>query len=223
MFIAKLSPRTFAIIDRIIHGDPELEQNPQLVALTEKFLMDDPYGHRHMPAGRLMQSPYFGTGNPETEEMTTLYAPGMLGCVADFDQGGLAGPVNLCRYQLVKQAAAITGVVGQVFFWSNKGLITVNIDRTFRGHLAGIGRIAATTAASFIWILKKGDRTVLFQGSPTAAPSTAGLPVVPSASTDGVADALALATAPNVGLIGNTAGAAAANLALTRVNIPDTY
>lgn len=175
-----------------------------------------------MPPGQLIQSPYFATGNPETEEMTTLYAPGMLGAVADFDQGSIGAP-NLCRYQLVKQNTAITGVVGTLFYWLTKASRIVTTVRTNQGQVAGIGRIAAATAASFIWICKKGDRGVLFQGAPTVAPDATGLPVIPSTTTDGVANSVALGTAPIVNLIGATLGAPTANVALTRVNIPDIW
>ena len=80
-----------------------------------------------MAAGRqrFIQSPYFATGDPETEEMTTLYAPGMLGCLADFDRGSN----NICQYQLVQQAASISGVVGSVLVWSAKGTYTATTDR----------------------------------------------------------------------------------------------
>src|SRR5213078_181096 len=124
------------------------------------------------PAGRLIQSPYFATGNPETEEYTALPATGStlpprghLGQVADFDQGGIAGPVNLCRYQLVKCASGITPVVGNVMYWSDKTISEVTTTRTNRGTPAGICRIAAAAAAEYIWILKKGDRGVKFQAA----------------------------------------------------------
>src|SRR5262245_22266626 len=125
-----------------------------------------------------IQSPYFATGDPETEEMTTLYAPGMLGCIGQFDRGGLAGPQQPTVYQLVKAATAIQGIVANVMYWTTKTSFLVSTART--GSLAGICRIAAAAAATYIWILKKGDRGVLFVAAPTVAPSTSGLPVVGS-------------------------------------------
>lgn len=184
----------------------------------------------HMPPGRFIQSPYFASGNPETEEYTavpalgsTLPPAGSIGQVADFDQGGAAGPVNLCRYQFVQCGAGVQPLLGSVMYWLNKGLNTVTTVRT-TGGVAGICRIATAAAAEFIWILKKGDRTVLFQGAPTSAPDANNKPVVAATGFDGVADCLANAEAQGAfPLIGTAIGAAAANLALVRVNIPDQY
>lgn len=164
--------------------------------------------------------PYFLTGNPETEESSTLYAPGALGSFAWFDQGTSAAP-NRCRYRLVKCTTGITPAVGNVMYWVSKAAFTVTTARTNRGNVAGIARIAGTIAAAYIWILVRGDRTVLFQGAPTVAPDATGLTVVPSSGTDGVADSVAIATAPPGPVIGVTLGAAASSLALCRVNIPD--
>lgn len=179
------------------------------------------HDHRHAGGFRnQIQSPYFATGNPTTEEMTTLYAPGMLGCYCDFDMGLMAGPPNICRFQLVLQYTAIQGVVGQVFYWKNKGLYTITTDRT-SGDLAGIGEIAAAGAASYIWIVKHGNQPVLFVAAPAVAVA-AGLPVVASDATDGKADCLANANAqPAFPLIGTALGATAADLASVRINIPD--
>lgn len=183
-----------------------------------------------MPGGwrKRIQSPYFATGNPETEEMTTLYAPGMLGCVAEFDQGGIAGPPNICAYQLVLQAAAISGVVGQVMIASNaqKGLFTVtNASNVNRGTLVGICRKVVVTAASYIWVAKKGDLNVLYVDAPTVAPDATGLPAFAS-GTAGKADSVALntAVAPSE-YIGATLAAqdGGTKLALTRINIIDAF
>lgn len=173
-----------------------------------------------------IQSPYFATGNPATEEMTTLYAPGMLGCIAQFDQGGISGPANICVYQLVKQNSAITGVVGNVMYWVSKGsTFVITTVSTNTGHVAGVCEIAAGTAASYIWILKKGDRNVLFIDAPTSAPDATGKPVVGVTATAGKADALLLATAPQPILFGRTLGAqdGTSKLALVRVNVGDQF
>jgi hypothetical protein len=164
--------------------------------------------------------PYFQTGNPETEESLTLFAPGLLGSYAEYNQGTPTAP-NVCRYQLVKCDAGITPAIGNVMYWVSRAAFTVTTVRTNRGNVAGIARIAGTIAASYIWILKRGDRTVKFQGAPTVAPDATGLTVVPSSGTDGVADSVAIATAPPGPVIGTTLAAAAASLALCRVNVPD--
>ncbi len=169
-----------------------------------------------------IQSPYFATGDPETEEMTTLYAPGMLGCCAQFARGGIGGPQNVCTYQLVKMAAVV-GAIGNVLTWSDKSAWTVTNATAANGNLAGILE-KITAASSYVWIVKKGDRPVLFVAAPTAAPSALGLPVVQSDGTAGKADCLAKAeTQAAFPLIGTSLGATVADLASVRINIPDTW
>lgn len=178
-----------------------------------------------MPAGNLIQSPYFATGDPETEEYTaipvsgsTLPPLGSIGCVADFQRASN----NWCRYQLVKVAAAITPVVGSVLYWSNKPIFEVSTARS--GALAGICRIACAAAAEYIWILKKGRRTVKYISSTAATPTTGGLPVVGSDAQDGLADCLnADETQAAFPLIGTSAGTVTSQLGLVDVNIPDAY
>jgi hypothetical protein len=197
-----------------------------MIARLLRAFMQSPDGLLHMPLNRYIQSPYFATGNPETEEMTTLYAPGMLGLLAEFDQGLLAGPPNPCVYQLVKQATGVQGVVGNVMYWATKSAWTVTTTATNTGQLAGICRIAAAASATYIWILKKGDRNVLFIDAPTVAPDATGLPVMGVTATAGKADSKALATAPAPWpVIGTTLGAqdGTTKLALVRVNIIDRY
>lgn len=170
-----------------------------------------------------IQSPYFATGDPETEEMTTLYAPGMLGCAAQFDRGGAAGPPNICVYQLVKMAAVV-GAIGNVLTWSDKGAWTVTNAAT-NGNLAGVLE-KVTAASSYVWIVKKGDRPVLFVDAPTAATSTAGLPAVADSGTAGKANCLARANAAGpFPYIGTTLGAqdGTSKLASVRINVLDAY
>jgi hypothetical protein len=179
-----------------------------------------------MPQAGWIQSPYFASGNPETEEFTTLYAPGMLGLRAEFDQGTPGVAPNRCVYQLVKCASGITPVVGNVMYWSTKNIAAVTTTATNTGNLAGIARIAAAAAAEYIWICKKGDREVLFIDAPTSAPDGTGKPVVGVTATAGKADSLALATAPAPWpIIGATLAAqdGTTKRASTRINIFDEY
>lgn len=184
-----------------------------------------------MPPGRFIQSPWFFTGNPETEEYTALPAvgstlppAGAFMAICEFDQGLAAGPVNLCRYQLVKQGPGIQGVVGSAMYWLSKPAGTVTTVRTNRGLFAGVCRIASATPASFIWILKKGRATGLFQAVPSSAPDATGKPVVPGDTTDGTFDCLANDESQGAfPAVGVTVGVAAANLALVDWNVPDTY
>jgi hypothetical protein len=174
-----------------------------------------------------IQSPYFATGDPNTEEMTTLYAPGMLGCAAQFDRGGVSGPPNVCVYQLVKQnndgAAALFGTV---LNWVDKGAWTVDLSLVNSlGLLAGVCQFDGASADTYLWILKKGYGQVRFINSPVEDPSAAGLPVVVSDDTDGVADCLAAsqtqAAFPLLGV--TTGGPNATPLFEVNVNVPDQY
>ena len=169
-----------------------------------------------------IQSPYFATGDPETEEMTTLYAPGMLGCCAQYDRGGVTGPQNVCTYQLVKLDAFVT-VVGNVMTWLSKAAFSVTNQTAANGNVAGIcEKIAAVS--TYIWIVKKGDRPVLFVAAPTAAPSLLGLPVVQSSATAGKANCLAKSeTQAAFPLLGTTFGTTTSDLGTVRINIPDSY
>src|SRR3954451_3222191 len=117
------------------------------------------------------QGAYLATGDPETEENTTLLYPGELGRVIDFDRG-TAGAPNRCRYQQVRCAAGITPVKGQVLYWNDKSKFEVTTAAANRAQVAGIfgTQRDASAAQKYIWIGKKGRLGVLFQGAPTSAP-----------------------------------------------------
>lgn len=165
--------------------------------------------------------PMFLTGNPETELLTSLYAPGTLGMFCEFNQGTSSAP-NICRYRLVKLASSITTTIGAPLVWTDKSAFTVSNIVANRAQLAGIARIVAA-AAEYIWILTNGDREVHLIDSPTSAADAAGKPVVMDPSTAGKADVLALTTAPTIARIGSTLGTqdGTSKRALCRVNILD--
>lgn len=228
--------RTLRISDRLELALPIRDHADGLLGLGVNDLLGpcDPFYRpegRFMPSGMRLQSPYFASGDPETEEYTalpvsgsTLPPAGMLGALADFNRAGLTGPPLVQRYQFVKQAAAITGIVGNVLYWSDKPNFVVTTARTNRGFLSGICRIAAANAASYIWQLKKGRRTVKFQAVTSSAPDATGKPVVCSMTTDGLADCLANDQAQAAfPLIGITQTTVTSQLATVEVNIPDEY
>jgi hypothetical protein len=167
--------------------------------------------------------PYFQTGNPDTDEFTAaagLPFPGMLGQLAEFDQGTPTAR-NLCKYQLVKQGAGIQGVAGTVLYWLDKAAKTVTTVNS--GALAGVCQIAAGSAASYLWVCKKGRRSVLYVDAPASTPDTTGMPVVGS-DTDGKADCLAVSeTQGAFPLIGTSAGTLTSHVGLVDINIPDQY
>jgi hypothetical protein len=152
-----------------------------------------PRERRHS-SGRMrwIQSPYFASGDPETEEMTTLYAAGMLGCLANYDRGSN----NICTYRLVKQASAISGVVGNVFVFSTRSIYEVTTAVTKAGLPAGIGEKIVATAATYIWVAVRGNRPVLFVNAPTVAPDANGTTQAIVSSTTGSADGVTTAKVP---------------------------
>jgi len=166
---------------------------------------------------RFIQSPYFATGDPETEEMTTLYAPGMLGCLGVKDRGSN----NICTYRLVKQASTIQGIVGNVFCWSARATYTATTAVTNAGLPAGICGIASATPASYIWLAIKGNRPVRVQGSPTVAPDTTGAVQAVVSATAGVANGVSTAQVPQH--LGAFTSAVTSNLANCQLAILDDY
>ncbi len=157
-----------------LHYDPS--RSPRQFSRLPGLAHDHRHTAGHM---RWIQSPYFATGDPEQEEMTTLYAPGMLGCLANFDRGSN----NICTYRLVVQASGVSGVVGNVFVWSARATYTVTTTVTNLGLPAGIGEKIVVTAASYIWVAVRGNRPVLFVDAPTVAPGTTGVHAVVSTTT----------------------------------------
>jgi hypothetical protein len=153
-----------------------------------------PYDRRHNAGNpRWIQSPYFATGDPESEEFTTLYAPGMFGCLAQFDRGSN----NICTYRLVKQNTAISGVVGNVFVWLTRATYTVTTVVTNAGLPAGIGEKIVATAATFIWVAVRGNRPVLVVNAPTVAPDATGAVQAIVSATAGSADGVSVAKVPH--------------------------
>lgn len=177
----------------------------------------------------LARSPiaYFSTGSPVTDEYPTTYTygngtnlpyPGMLGMIVEFDQG-TPGARNICQFQLVKAASAITPAEGDVLYWSAKTTFTVTTAVT-ANSLAGIAPALMAAAASYFWMVIKGDDNVHLVNSPTNTPA-AGTFVIPTA-TAGRADTItAAATYAGFPQIGIALGAAASSLVNTRINIPD--
>lgn len=176
-------------------------------------------------------APWFTSGSPMTEEYlasntyfngSQLPYPGMLGRITEFDVGTIGVP-NLCRFQLVKAASGVTPAAGAVLYWASKAAFTVTTVAT-SGNLAGICPVLMTAAASGFWMIKHGDRNVLFVDSPTVTVA-AGLPVVAS-DTDAKADALGNTEGQGTfPLIGVALGAqdGTTKLANVRINIPDTF
>ena len=151
------------------------------------------------------QGAYFGSGAPSTEILTSLPYPGLLGMVCEVNEATVLGAApKWVKYRLVKLAAGQTALKGQVVIWSDKTAFTVAVTatKTSRGQVCGVVPLAVATAGAYFWMIVKGRKRCLIEGSPTSASSAVGKPVIPGSTTDGSVDVLALSTAPKVRLIG---------------------
>jgi hypothetical protein len=95
----------------------------------------------------------------------------------------------------------VTPFKGAVAWWSDSANYLVTTSSSNRGRVAGVFQ-GAITLGNYGFIQTKGPATVKFIDGVTAAPTAAGLIVVPSA-TDGKADCLAAGTAatyPSMGV-----------------------
>lgn len=162
-----------------------------------------------MSLGQNYYGLFFQGGDPLGMNETELQYPGQLGLVSR----------TKCRDGIdrdlqIVQADSILGTAltaSQVVWWLDQDAYRVTNDPTGRrGDVAGVvgenvdGEIAVNAYTS---IVKRGRaHGVKFLDAPTAAPSTAGLIVIPSA-TAGRADALAAGSAATYPPIGRTTGA----------------
>ena len=183
-----------------------------------------------MPNNRLQQGMWFSTGDPETVDDASLYAPGLLGSRVTITQpgprGGTPGPEENRpkSYQYVRTDSTMTVAPfkGAVAFWADEAQYLVTTSAANRGRVAGVFQ-NAVGLGNYGYVQQKGPATVKFVDSPTATPSAAGLFVIPSA-TAGKADALAAGTAATYPALGVTAGAynAPAAEAVVALDCPET-
>lgn len=160
------------------------------------------------------QTAYVASGDPETDNPTTLQYPGLLG--AKLSRTTSAGKKT---YRLVKVAAtSATLTASAAVFWADKSAFEVTATATNHGRCAGIARVAAAIN-TYCWVQTKGLGNVRFAAVPTSAPDATGKPVRPTAvATE--CDSVALGTALD-NEIGRSAGTATAQIALVDIDIDD--
>lgn len=118
-------------------------------------------------------------------------------------------------YQRVVNDSSVNNVPAEalVAFWRDRAAykVTMYIADAGRGNVAGVfrnndtGALGTLAASDGCFIQIGGPSQVKFVDSPTAAPTTAGLIVIPSA-TDGKADCLAAGSAATYPAMGTSAG-----------------
>jgi hypothetical protein len=168
------------------------------------------YQNQYLPNG----------GNPADTNIAIAsfrYA-GAIGTFFSYKQKDADGVYRRKVYMLVKTNATLATAPedGGVAWWSDQDTFEVTTLATNRGRVAGVFvNVASVSSVCFIQILGRHPG-VRFVGAPTAAPSAAGLIVVPSA-TAGQADAFP--AVPGAGFpvylpeLGLTVGTATGNYA----------
>ena len=188
-----------------------------------------------MPNRWEMPPVYLQSGDPEREAVTTLHAPGLLGSRFTVIQPTRTPPGiedgRAKTYQLVQtdSSMSVAPFKGAVAWWSDKTryLVTTSPTALGRGRIAGVFQNDESqypiAAGQYTCIQTHGPGSVKFVDAPTAAPTVAGLFVIPSA-TAGKADALAAGSSPTYPVLGVTAGALQGGtaLAVVELSVPET-
>ncbi len=184
-----------------------------------------------MPNNIRLQPMYLQSGDPELENSPSLPYPGMLGGRLTIKQPGPPGSpgaedYRFKTYQLVQTDSTMTVAPfkGAVAWWSDKTkfLVTTSPTALGRGRIAGIFQ-NAIAVGNYGCVQTQGPAIVKFIDTVTAAPTAAGLIVIPSA-TAGKADCLAAGSAATYPPLGVSAGAYDATnaQAVVDLDVPET-
>lgn len=165
-----------------------------------------------MPNNNPMGPVYLQSGDPENENNATLAYPGQLGMRFTVKQPTRSAPGaedgRDKSYQIIRTDSTMTvsPFRGAVAWWSDKTqyMVTTTVTTLGRGRIAGVFQ-NAITPGNYGCVQIKGPATVKFVDAVTAAPTVAGLFVIPSA-TNGKADCLAAGSSPTYPVLGYSAG-----------------
>lgn len=173
-----------------------------------------------MPNNNIQQAQFLQSGNPETETRATDLYPGLVGSHLVVQDPLDSKKAKEYQCILTDSVMDVVPAANLVAYWLDQAgyRVTTDVSVAGRGNPAGILRCAAGLD-KIAYIQIKGECEVEFQGSPTAAPTAAGLIVIPSA-TDGVADCLAAGSAATYPPLGTSASTATANVATVNLNLP---
>ena len=156
---------------------------------------------------------YLQSGDPESENVATLHARGTLGMRFTVIQPSRTAPGaedgRSKTYQIIQTDSTMSTspFKGAVAWWADKTkyMVTTSPTALGRGRIAGVFQ-NAITPGYYGCIQVGGPAIVKFVDARTAAPTVAGLFVIPSA-TAAKADCLAAgsaATYPTLGLSSGT-------------------
>lgn len=175
------------------------------------------------------QPAYIPEGDPELMNQPTMLYPGQLGIRFTITQPGpLYGQPGVEQYrdktyQIIQTDSTMTvsPYRGAVAWWSNPAtyLVTTDPTKLGRGRVAGVFQYAITKG-NYGTIQVDGPATVKFVDAVTAAPTAAGLIVIPSA-TAAKADCLAAGTAATYPILGRSVSAVDPNCeAVVELDLP---
>lgn len=189
-----------------------------------------------MPQSFELNPIFLQSGDPETEDVETLHAPGTLGARITIRQPSGQGTQSTLhanyrhkRYQLVHSDSAMTvpQFANAVAWWSanapGQGDYLVTTSPTRRGRVAGRFCRAITKAGNYCCIQIGGWGKIKFVDAPTAVPTVVGMQVIGSA-TAGKADCLAVGAAATYESLGLSAGVydAAQAECIVDLDLPET-
>lgn len=183
-----------------------------------------------MPNRYDMPPTFLESGDPESENVTSLPYPGLLGTRFTQNQpsrtaaGAEAGRSK--TYQLIRtdSTMSVAPYSGAVAWWSDKTryMVTTTVTTLGRGRVAGVFQ-NAITPGNYGCIQTRGPATVKFIDAVTSAPDATGKLVIPS-STNGKADCLAAGSAATYPILGVSASAynATEATAIVDLDVPET-
>lgn len=164
-----------------------------------------------MPNGSEKQAVFLQSGDPENENVSSLYAPGTLGARFTVKQpsrsaaGVEAGREK--KYQLVRTDSTMTVAPypGAVAWWSDKAQYLVTTTATNRNRIAGVFQ-NSVTPGNYTCVQVGGPASVKFLDADMGSVAI-GEACIPSA-TNGKATRVAVGTAPTHTVLGWVAGPA---------------
>lgn len=189
-----------------------------------------------MPNRWDMPPVYLQSGDPETESVATLHAPGLLGSrftVIQPSRGGATAtdPQRSKRYQLVKTDSTMTVAPfpGAVAWWGDQSqyIVTTTSPSVAQGRNRVAGRFtrAWNAPGDYMCVQFGGPGLVKLIDGVTQANVVVGAYIIPS-STNAKADVVAASTAPTQTPLGTVSSALVFNPAdltvLVDLQIPET-
>ncbi len=185
------------------------------------------------PNSWFSQPVYIPGGDPETMNEPTLQYGGQLGVRFNYinpprsapgaDGSGEDGRPKAFKLVKTDSTMSVAPFDGATAWFSDQTntVVTTTVATLGRGRVAGIFK-SAVTPGYYCCIQVKGLATVKFVDAPVAAPTAAGLIVVPSA-TNAKADCLAAGTAASYPPLGRSAGVynGAAATGLVDLDVPE--